>query len=395
MVGFAEVGDGPLFGVLAHLDVVPEGKPQTWERPPFSAEEADGRIYGRGATDDKGPAVSALYAIKALMDSGKPLNRRFRVIVGLDEESGFRCMERYKRTEEMPEAAFSPDANFPLVNAEKGILHFKLLRKFDSAADEGRPRMVGAEGGVRVNMVPDELRLLFCGAEGLESSLLRTGARVVSDDSGLSAVYSGVSAHAMEPWLGENAIYKFLSSIELLDFGPAGLRSDLIKLRSLFKSETRGESLGVACGDDISGPLSCNLAMMSMSDETLSVSCDIRYPVTVSGASVIEKLNAAASSIGWELAVINDSAPLFVSPGADLVRTLLDAYEAITGERGEPLAIGGGTYSRAMPNTVSFGGTFPGEEDLAHQANESVSLDSLRRMTHIYAEAVRLFNLKT
>ncbi|MDR1020606.1 MAG: dipeptidase PepV [Synergistaceae bacterium] len=394
MAGYAEIGEGPLFGVLAHLDVVPEGKPDLWRFPPYDAVISDGKLYGRGTNDDKGPAVSALYALKALRDSGAKLNRRFRVIAGLDEESGFRCIKRYKETEEIPEASFSPDASFPVVNGEKGTVRFTMSKAVGGHSVRGLPELTSIKGGTRVNVVPDEVRAFFkgAGAGNLERVFLPAGASVTNEGAGVLVVVNGVAAHAMEPWKGENAIYKFLSRIDGLDFGPAAVHAELLKLRGLFNGETTGESLGIACRDDISGPLSCNLAIISLDEGRLSVKCDIRYPVTGDGQFVLDGISAAAESIGWTIDVSESKKPLYVPPDSELVKTLLDAYEAVTGERGEPFSIGGGTYCRAMPNAVSFGGLFPGEEELAHQANEYVSLSSLRKMTHVYAEALARFN---
>ncbi|MDR0616585.1 MAG: dipeptidase PepV [Synergistaceae bacterium] len=396
MAGYAEAGEGPLFGVLAHLDVVPEGKAGMWKFPPFGAVVSDGKLYGRGTNDDKGPAMSALYALKALRDSGTALNRRFRVIVGLDEESGFRCIERYKKTEEIPEEGFSPDANFPVVNGEKGSLSFALSKRISASgikSIKSLPEVIAINGGTRLNVVPDEARILFRGASaGHLEKVFLPDASVRNEGAGVQVVVNGAAAHAMEPWKGDNAIYKFLARLDELDFGPPALHAELFKLRGLFNGETDGKSLGVACRDDISGPLSCNLAVISFDGENLAVKCDIRYPVKADGKFVLDGIARAADSIGWTPEVLKSKTPLYVAPDSNLVRTLLDAYEAVTGERGEPFSIGGGTYCRAMPNSVSFGGVFPGEEENAHQANEYIALDSLRRMTHIYAEALARFN---
>ncbi|MCL2684260.1 MAG: Sapep family Mn(2+)-dependent dipeptidase [Synergistaceae bacterium] len=393
-VGYAEIGEGPLVGALAHLDVMPAGNASNWKYHPFSAEIAGGRMYGRGTGDDKGPAVSALYAVYALASSGADINRRFRVIVGLDEESGFRCIERYKRTEEIPEMSFSPDGSFPVVNAEKGILHFVMRRKVVGMDAMGLPELVDIKGGDRFNIVPDRLDVFFkkASAAKLELVLMPVGADVVDTGHGVLVSVNGKTAHAMEPWKGENAIQKFLGVMESLDFGPPSLHAELTKIGSLFKMETDGSSLGIASADDVSGPLTCNLAAISLEDGVISVKCDIRYPVTISGDALLDILSGAADDIGWELEVTTHERPLFVPPDSELVKTLLKAYETITGERGEPMSMGGGTYCKALPNSVSFGAQFPGEDDTAHQPDEYISLGSFRKMTHIYAEALCLFN---
>ncbi len=395
MVGYAEIGEGPLFGVLVHLDVVPEGRLAAWKHHPYKAEIEDGKLYGRGTSDDKGPAVSILYAMKALRDSGAKLNRRFRVIAGLDEESGFRCMTRYRESEEIPEASFSPDAYFPVVNGEKGILHFALSKKIGNMTVLGVPELTHLHGGTRVNVVPDEVTACFnnVSAGYLEHAFEGTGADVRSISSRIAAVrVKGVPAHAMAPWKGENAIQKMLSRMLDMDFGPAELHMELIKLQSLYKFDTKGESLGIATEDEISGPLSCNLAKIELTGDTIRVENDIRYPVTTSGEMVINGLREAAEEVDWTLEILRHDEPLYVKPDTPLVRTLLDTYEKIAGERREPMCMGGGTYSRTMPNAVSFGAQFPEEEENAHQANEYIALDSLKKMTHIYAEALARFN---
>lgn len=395
MVGYAEIGEGPLFGMLVHLDVVPEGRIDAWRHHPYAAEIEDGRLYGRGAADDKGPALSVLYAMKALYGSGAKLNRRFRVIAGLDEESGFRCMARYRETEEIPEASFSPDAYFPVVNGEKGILQFSLSKKIKNMTVMGVPELTHLRGGVTINVVPDEVTACFdnVSAGYLEHIFRDVGGDVRSVSSKIAAVrVRGVTAHAMEPWKGENAIQKMLSAMREMDFGPSEMHMELVKLQSLYKFDTKGESLGVAMEDDISGPLSCNLAKIQLSADTLRVENDIRYPVKASGETVIKGLQKAADEIGWDFEIMDHGKPLFVKPDTPLVQTLIDTYETISGERREAMCMGGGTYSRTMPNAVSFGAHFPGEEETAHQANECVSLDSLRKMTHIYAEALARFN---
>ncbi|MDR3166115.1 MAG: Sapep family Mn(2+)-dependent dipeptidase, partial [Synergistaceae bacterium] len=182
MVGYAEIGEGPLFGILAHLDVMPVGALANWRYPPFRATVENGRLYGRGAIDDKGPAVSAMFAMKALADSGVKLKRRFRLILGLDEESGFRCIERYKKTEEIPAMSFSPDSDFPVVNAEKGILHFVLAKKISNMDAMGLPELVDIRGGDRFNIVPDELDVFFrrASAGNLDLVLKPIGAQVTT-----------------------------------------------------------------------------------------------------------------------------------------------------------------------------------------------------------------------
>jgi succinyl-diaminopimelate desuccinylase len=322
------------------------------------------------------------------------LKRRFRLIAGLDEESGFRCIERYKKTEEIPVMSFSPDGCFPVVNGEKGILHFVLKKRVEGIDAPGLPELAGIRGGDRFNIVPDKVEIFFkrASAANLELVLMPIGADVIDTGQGVLAIVPGKSAHAMEPWKGDNAIQKFLANVINLDFGPPHLHAELTKLGALFGMETDGSSLGISASDDVSGPLSCNLAAISLDEGVISAKCDIRYPVKTSGDFVLDGLAKSAGNIGWELEIVKHERPLFVPPDSELVKTLLEAYENVMGEHGDPISIGGGTYCKALPNAVSFGALFPGEEETAHQPDEYVSLDSLRKMTHIYAEAMFLLN---
>ena len=394
MVGYAEMGDGPLFGILVHLDVVPGGKESLWKHgAPFDPTIEGGKLYGRGTIDDKGPAVASLYAVKALIDADTPLKYRFRVIAGLDEESGFRCMKRYQQTEEIPQASFSPDSIFPVVNAEKGILQFSLSKKISNLELAGLPELFDIRGGDALNVVPDELKMFFKNAAAgyLEYHLLPIGATVTNTGRGIIVKVPGHAAHASRPHEGENAIQKFLSVAAQLDFGPPELHLELVKLGALL-SGTDGTGLGVACVDEVSGPLTCNFARISYADGTISAGCDIRYPVTGDGEAIAERIARAARGIGWSAEILHLDPPLYVEEKSALVKTLLAAYEEVTGEKAKPVSIGGGTYSRSMPNSVSFGATFPGDERTAHTANEYISLASLARMTHVYAEALARIN---
>lgn len=79
-------GPGRTLMFEAHTDVVTEGDPREWKHPPFAAEIADGRIYGRGACDTKGNLAAALIAVKALKDSSVPLPGKIVLGVLVDEE---------------------------------------------------------------------------------------------------------------------------------------------------------------------------------------------------------------------------------------------------------------------------------------------------------------------
>ena len=148
--GYAEIGEGAeMVGVLGHLDVVPPGKLEDWQAGPFDPVEVEGMLYGRGTQDDKGPLLAALFAVKALMDAGVKFNKRVRFIFGTDEETLWRCINRYKEKEELPGMGFSPDARFPLIFAEKGLLQLHLAGANESG--------LHIAGGSAFNAVPDTM----------------------------------------------------------------------------------------------------------------------------------------------------------------------------------------------------------------------------------------------
>lgn len=395
-VGYAEMGEtGDLIGILAHLDVVPEGNAADWAHPPYAATVVDGALWGRGSIDNKGPAVAALYAMRALRDSGTPLKKRFRLILGLDEETGSRCITYYNEHEEIPTSSFSPDAEFPVVNAEKGIIRATVTKRGAAAGSDGAT-LVALSGGDRFNVVPDRARAeIACTpkeAADIAITLADEGdyLEMQKTATGVAIAATGVAAHAMEPHKGENAVQRLLSALKRIPLSP----SDAELLGSIFALVGvgyTGDGLGIADADEVSGPLTCNLAAAAL-DKNMSVKLDIRYPVTADAEALLETLRNNVEKAGAEIAIHIHKKPLYMPEAHPTVQVLLDAYEAVTDTRPKPISMGGGTYCRFMPNAVSAGPLFPGEPELAHQPNEHVSLESLKKSTHIYAEALARFN---
>lgn len=388
--GFLEMGEGQeLLGILCHLDVMPAGERALWDCDPFVGQVCDGRLYGRGTIDDKGPAMASLYAMKAVRDAGVPIRKRVRLIVGLDEESGSRCMRRYLESEEIPSCSFSPDAEFPVVNAEKGILRVRMDREF-AQAPEGS-RLVRMMAGERLNTVPDSALVVLSGISEEQVSAcigMQEGLQVERAEGQLAVRAIGKAAHAMEPWKGKNALLELLSVLQGIPYGPAQAKETMDRLAVLLGKEHDGRSLGIAVSDEVSGALSCNPAYLRFEENSLSLRFDIRYPVKADPERLIGQLNNVAESLGCRFSVITHKLPLFVEMESPLVSSLITAYEGVTGEKGEALSTGGGTYCRFFSNSVSFGPVFPGEEKTAHRANEYVSLESLRKMTHLFARAI-------
>ena len=146
-MAYVDYGYGEqMLGILTHIDVVPKG--DGWTMPAFEGIEKDGKIYGRGAIDNKGPAIAAMYALRALNDNCIQLDKKVRLIFGTDEESGWGDMEFYKKHEQLPDIAFSPDGNYPVINAEKGLLQTELTLQYEPAKEgiyRSEERRVGKE----------------------------------------------------------------------------------------------------------------------------------------------------------------------------------------------------------------------------------------------------------
>lgn len=373
--GYLEWGEeGPLIAMLCHLDVVPAG--DGWTRDPFLPLVGSDRIIARGTIDDKGPAVAALYALKALLDDGFAARCRFRLIVGLDEESGCTCMEHYIKVAELPDAGFTPDASFPVIYAEKGIACFDLI--VPGGQEPGATvRLVRAQGGARHNMVP-----AACSIELLSRS-------ATSQDCELELyVLNGEAAHASIPWSGVNAI-----SLAMQEAGQrlaaAGTSHPFVSFfNHAFATPWDGSGLNIRWQDE-SGPLTINAGVLQLDEVGARLTVDIRYPVTLSLTELTARLEQACAPWGATCKQVVHLAPIYMPRESWLVQSLNGVYQDLTANGSRAIAIGGGTYARTMPNVVAFGPTFPGEPDVCHQVNEYITFRTLLASAAVYREALR------
>jgi succinyl-diaminopimelate desuccinylase len=393
--GHIEYGQGSgLVGVLGHLDVVPaDGE---WTYGAFTPTLTEGRLFGRGALDDKGPVVAAYFAMKLLKDSGYEPKKRIRLIMGTDEERDWQCMEHYFKFEEMPDTGFTPDADFPLIYAEKGIIDgYISLPPVMVQSDV--LRLVRFHGGKALNMVPGQAEAVLSGenltaveqafaayltAEGIN------GSAEVKENNILLSV-SGKAAHGSTPEKGRNSVIvlaKFLQSLPL-----HGDVSDKLNWLVEKFEDYNGKDIGLGLSDDVSGPLTLNLGEFKMTEtDAWSIGVNIRYPVTAAYDTVKESLLNQLAQAGAGFKQTSHLASLYVEKDDPLVETLVDVYRRQTGDQTDILAIGGGTYARAMKKGVAFGPLFPGASDSAHQQDEHILLDDMIRAIAIYAESLYL-----
>ncbi|MDR1573608.1 MAG: Sapep family Mn(2+)-dependent dipeptidase [Clostridiales Family XIII bacterium] len=382
-------------GILVHLDVVPEGN--GWSCDPFLGKRADGRIYGRGATDDKGPAIACYYAMKALKDCGFAPAKRVRLILGLDEETGWEGMRRYLARASAPDFGFTPDADFPAIHGEKGILIFGLAKKLCKTAAKGL-HLRKLSGGSAANMVADTARAVVRGdsyealREKVTAYRSETGRSIYAKGVGksLEISASGISAHGATPEKGLNAISVLMdflprvglvneSALEFVDFYNRHIGFDL-----------HGAGLGCDLADEPSGPLVFNVGTVSGDAEAVLLTVNVRYPVTATPDMVYDAMLPVIHKYDLGLVKLDHKPPVYVPADDPLIETLADVYRRHTGDaESRPFVIGGGTYARAAKNIVAFGPGFPGEPELAHQKDECISEENLRRLTKIYADAIR------
>ena len=367
--------------VLGHLDVVPVG--DGWTVPPFEGIVRDGRMYGRGTSDDKGPSLAALFAMKAIRDSGVPLKKTIRMILGCDEESGWECMRYYQEHARMPETGFSPDASFPLINTEKGMLHF-LFRGRDEA---GVLKVLRMETGDRMNVIPGESTALLEGREELadrvrafaEESGLKITARTAEEGVWVTAV--GIPGHSAYPEGRRNAIGMMLRLFRAL-----GAEGPLKTLADAVGMEHDGAHLGCAVRDEVSGPLTCNMGILRLKDGVWEGTLDLRCPIT---ADLNQLTDAVIAHLpGFEVQDLGRKEPHHVPADSELVTALLAAYEEETGWEGKPMSTGGGTYAKVLKQGVAFGMQFPDEQDLAHQADENIRIDRMLLAAKIFANGL-------
>lgn len=400
-----------LVGVLTHVDVVPAG--EGWSVPPFGGVVRDGRLYGRGAIDNKGPTVAALFALAALAAVGAPVRRGMRLIVGGDEETGFECLRHYFRRHPRPELAFSPDAVFPVVFAEKGILNLTVALPAPAGP------LVRLGGGVRPNVVPDraEAELVFDSPQQadewhrrLVSAAAGRRARVEVERAGTQAAGTrgastepggapagrlvvrsqGIATHGSTPEKGVNAAAELLACLVEADRGQGVLDpGGTLALLAEAGRGVHGQGLGIFERDDVSGVLSCNLGVLELQGSEVVATFDIRYPVSLRSAeSLVRRVSERVAAAGGRVAAATDDPPHYVPEESFIVRTLMEVYRSETGDDTPPLAIGGGTYARLVPGAVAFGPVMPFSGVVPHEKDEHIELDHLRRLARLYAAAL-------
>jgi len=396
--GHIEMGEGEeLIGVLGHVDVVPAG--DGWTSPPFAPEIRDGKLFARGAVDDKGPTMAAYFAMKIIKELELPLSKRVRLIMGTDEESLWRCMAYYFKKEEMPVMGFTPDADFPIIHAEKGFLDIKLVGEVGETAEASEDMWILKEwkAGQRVNMVPDLASATLVGngdvfelKEKVQEFLLnrRIQGYAEENNEGVTIVVKGQAHHGSEPHRGLNAALELARLLQDVPLDPEGSRY-IRMINELFVDSFFGEKLGIAQEEKILGPLTVNAGVFGYEQGGQRFArINVRYPLCGDHEEILQAVKERVEPYGLSIADVDHKAVHYCEENHPLVQTLMKVYEEQTGEPAQLLTTGGGTYARVLKKGVAFGPVFPGSEETAHQRDEYIAVDDLLKATAIYAQSI-------
>lgn len=373
--GYAEIGEGDeLMVILCHMDVVPAGKPSEWKYDPYTLTIEDGKMYGRGTQDDKGPSVAALYALKALLDQGETLNKRVRFVFGTDEENIWRCMDQYNAKEEKASFGFVPDADFPLTYAEKGLLQTYLV------GEGSKDFELNNDGAF--NVVPDEAYYAGDKLEDVKAKLDEHNYDYVVEDGEI--IVKGESVHSKNADEGVNALTRLAVALSDVYDVPA-----LDFIAKYFDEDPKGTGIYGTVEDEMSGPLTINVSRLILNADEARIGLDIRIPVTAEKEDIVVKLSEAGEVFGLRYEEFDYLNSLYVPVESELIQTLLAVYRDLTGDQSEPISSGGATFARTMDNCVAFGARPEDVPVTFHQVNECMPLDNYYDAMEIYAHAIK------
>lgn len=396
--GYVEVGEGDhLIGILGHVDVVPAGG--GWDYPPFEGTVVDGKIYGRGSVDDKGPIISALYSMKLLQENKLiAKGNRIRIILGTAEETSWEGIKYYAKNEEIPDVSFTPDANFPVIHGEKGLLDFDLKMKFNSSSDNDIS-ILSITGGDSRNSVPSKCIANLCvhpdKKHFLDSKIeefnnkyeCKITAKYNEDNVVLETL--GKTAHGATPEEGLNSVSYMIAFLSILNLTNADSAKFIEEYNKLIGLEYNGKSFGCYFEDELSGITTLNIGTIELDKKGVTLKCNLRYPISIEYEDVLNNIKNSLKDSPLEYHEFELLKPIYFTKDDNLIKTMMEIYREETGDlENEPIVIGGATYARALPNTVGFGPVFPGQNELAHQANEFISIDDLMKITEIYTKTI-------
>lgn len=394
-VGTVDLNNGERqLDILAHLDVVPAG--EGWkETEPFEPVAKDGKLFGRGTADDKGPAIAALYAMRAVKELNIPLKKNVRLILGTDEECGSSDIDHYYSVEKEAPMTFSPDASFPVINIEKGSLKGEFTAEWTPSTV--LPRLVSLDAGIKVNVVPGKTRAVVQGvdtevlegiAEKCEKEIgIRYELEIDEDIASITAI--GEGTHASTPEEGNNALTGLLVYLTRLPLAECGQTVMLRRLLELIPhGDVTGKALGISMEDELSGNLTLAFSLLKVTDSGLEGSFDSRCPICATEENTLKTAKHKMEGKGFTFLTEEMRPPHHVDGNSEFVKVLLNAYESYTGRKGECMSTGGGTYVHDLKNGVAFGAAMPETNNRMHGADEYAIIEELTVSAKIFAQVI-------
>ncbi|MDL2229405.1 Sapep family Mn(2+)-dependent dipeptidase [Treponema sp. OttesenSCG-928-L16] len=376
-------------GIALHADVVPpEG---TWDKDPFTLWRCGDWLVGRGVTDNKGPGIAVLFALRYLFEHNIKLRNKLSLYFGSAEEAGMDDMDYLKTQRPMPDFALVPDAGFPVCNGEKGCIRFKASISIkDSnlidfhAGVNGNSVAAEAEASVRYGNT-DVLRVLN-NFEGISASCSGGIVRISS---------AGRARHTAFPDEGIDAIGRLARALDAADIleGPA---KKAVRFIGRSTSDFHGAGLGISMEDDVSGKLTHVLPLIRAGDDYITIMYNIRYPISADPERLEERIHSRICGEGFRIYDFVLS-PACYTPVTPLINGLCRIANTIMETEDTPYTMGGSTYARKFPRAVAYGmgvpsrmlqPPFPAGQGRAHQPNESVYLPRLLKGIHIYIKAI-------
>ncbi|MGM9578873.1 MAG: Sapep family Mn(2+)-dependent dipeptidase [Evtepia sp.] len=386
-------GEETALHILGHLDVVDAGEGWTVTQA-FQPKVVDGLLYGRGTDDDKGPMVAALLAMKAVKDLGIPLKKNARLIFGTDEETGFRDIHWYYDKHPYAPYTISPDADFPIINIEKG--HYQPTFGADWPEEDALPRVVSITGGPRLNMVPPKAQALVaglpletiqaaCDGLGLEAAITFT---LTQREDGVHILCSGLGAHGSTPEEGHNAQTALVALLAALPLADCPSTRAVRALARLFPhGDFTGQALGIAQRDELSGHLSLAFTLLNLHATGFQARFDSRTPLCGTDESIRLVTEQAMAQAGFTITGQIDP-PHHVPADSPFIQVLAQCYELYTGQKSQCLAIGGGTYVHDIPGGVAYGASMPGFVSNLHGPDERVNIHDLLTAAKIFTQVI-------
>ena len=381
----ARPGDGNI-DIWCHLDVVPAGEGWLLTKP-FEPVLREDYMIGRGADDNKGPALGMLYVLRAFNELGIPTRHGLRLCVGTDEEHGMSDVQYYAKHYPASKLSVIADSGFPVCYGEKGMIEAELV------SDAPLERVAALSAGIAGNMIPDRAEMTLKGRADVAGAWVESAAE--GETTRLTA--RGLSRHAAFPEGGVNAIHELTA---------AALRSGLLSERDAkalgfftrVNDDFLGTALGIAGGDAPSGQTTCCGTMLRLrEDSRAALYVNVRHCISADSEALVRAMEAACRANGCALEVLNVSAPNYFPREDPLVDAMTAVYNDMTGEHREPFIMGGGTYARKLPRAFAFGlggmdrpetGLFAPGHGGAHQPDEGLYLPNFKRALLIFAMAL-------